>query len=244
MILHPRRRRPPTTGPRPRASSLDPRDQRRQSADELLRSAIQAPEIRRPDSPGLVVTNSPRARHLPGMLRPCGEARSFTVFGQKDAVGLPLKAVESVCEPPPGVEGGRLLRPTRRNDVRLGYGACVAGTGARCTRRLTVTAGPSCERPHWLFHLLSVPEAGGRHRELRLRGASAMRLDGGRTLVLFTKRTTLTVTSGRASRTREAARTLMPNPAGYVPERSRYARPPAPSAAIASAQPQRTTCPA
>jgi hypothetical protein len=223
--------------------SLSPSAQAGQTPDELLASALQAPRIVRPDGPGLIATNSPRKRDYPGMLRPCDRARGFTVYGQKDAAGLPVKQVDAVCDVPPGDEDGRLLHPRRANAVVIGYGRCLGGDAPGCQRRLTIKSEPSCERPHHLYHLLVAPDGeGARHREIRRRGVPALSEDGGRTLVLFSKRTTITVTSDDRDRTREAARTAMPAPSSYAPETSHYVRLPAPSRAVASRKTRPTAC--
>jgi hypothetical protein len=80
------------------------------------------------------------------------------------------------------------------------------------------------------------------HAERRLRGVPAAILDSGRTVVLFTKRTTITVASDDARRTADAARTAMPAPAAYAPERSRYVSLPAPSDAIGARRLRRASC--
>ena len=222
--------------PAPRTLSLDPADQATQRPDELLLSAIEAPRIQRPRPLRRRAAEELPVSALPGLARPCARARGFTVYGR----GLPIRSVDAVCEQPPGA--GPRRRP-RINEVRIGYGACIAGSGPRCPRRLTITSAPSCERPHAFLHGSSLSRRGPiAHAERRWRRVPTAVLRGGRTVVLFTKRTTITVTSDDVGRTADAARTAMPAPGTYAPEPSRYAALPAPSGPIGAARLQRTLC--
>lgn len=241
---------PPTSSQyRPPASSVSPEDALlgQVSSDELVQFAVAAPTIVKPQSPGAVAKNSPKAKQLPGVRRPCEKARGFTVYATKDVAGLPLKQVHSTCETPSGVEGGRLLRSGRINETVAEYGRCVlrARKAPPCPRQLTVTSTPSCERPHALYHALAGP--GGRyvdpHKHLTVRGVPAIRFDGGRAITLYTKWTTLTIRSDSPHLTRKAARAAMPAPDAFRADAASYAKLPRPSAAISSNRLTTVRCP-
>lgn len=223
---------------RPPASAVSAEDalMGRVSSDELARFAVAAPTIVRAESEGVVAKNSPRAKQLPGVRRPCEQARGFTVYATKDLAGLPLTQVHSTCVTPPGVEDGRLLRPGRANETVAQYGRCAGGADPPCARRLSVTSTPSCEQPHALYHALAGP--GGRyvapHKHFALRGVPAIRFDGGTAITLYTKWTTVTIRSNSPRLTREAARTAMPAPDAFRADAASYAKLPKPSAAISA----------
>lgn len=234
---------PPTNPPkaseyRPPASSVSAEDafMGRVGSDELTRFAVAAPTVVKAQSEGVVARNSPRAKQLLGVRRPCETARGFTVYATKDLAGLPLKQVHSTCETPPGVEGGRLLRPGRINETVAQYGRCTAAKRSPCVRRLSVTSAPSCEVPHALYHALAGP--GGRyvapHEHLTLRGVPAIRFDRGTAITLYTRWTTVTVRSGSRRLTREAARAAMPAPEAFRADAATDAKLPRPSVAISS----------
>lgn len=225
---------------RPPVSSVAPEDALlgRLSSDELVRFAVAAPTIVKPQSPGVVAKNSPKAKQLPGVRRPCEKARGFTVYATKDLTGLPLRQVHSTCETPSGVEGGRLLRSGRINETVAQYGRCIprARKAPPCPRQLAVTSTPSCERPHALYHALAGP--GGRyvdpHKHFTIRGVPAIRFDNGRAITIYTTSTTLTIQSDSPRLTREAARTAMPAPDAFRVDAASYAKLPRPGTAISS----------
>lgn len=233
--------RPPTS-----TVSADAALHGRIEADELTRFAAAAPTVVKAESEGFPAKNSPPADALPGVRRPCESARGFTIFVTKELAGLPLKQVYSTCETPPGVEGGRLLRPVRTNDTVAQYGRCTSAAAPPCpVRQLAVTSAPSCEKPHAIYHALAGP---GRqfvepHTHFRLRGVPAIRFDNATAITLYTKWTTVTIRSNDRRLTMKAAQAVMPSPHAFRAEDASADRLPEPSSAISSNRLTKVQCP-
>jgi hypothetical protein len=105
-----------------------------------------------------LAVNSPPASALPGILRPCEQARNFTVYtlGERfhDYYATHLGVY---CQKPPAVVDGKVAVPTRDNDTEVFYGPCRGGGSQGCGYDVSVRNLPSCERPYWLYTALTGP---------------------------------------------------------------------------------------
>ena len=135
--------------------------------------------------PSRAATNAEPAQLMPGIGRPCEEAKDFDhYFLGNSFEGLPLTGKDRHCSPPPRKvrdENGTLvyMKPGRINTYGYVYGRCAPPQDPKtghveggCAPPLSVSSSPSCERPHSIVRRYS----GGHpppHQHIRVRSAPA-----------------------------------------------------------------------
>ena len=130
--------------------------------------------------------NAEPAELMPGIGRPCAEARHFDHYYLGSSFeGLELTNRDRKCDPPPRKipdDDGTLVYevPGRINLVSYTYGTCdpqpksaAAGVEGGCIPPLSVSSTPACERPHSLVHRYATFGPPWPHRHVRIRGAPA-----------------------------------------------------------------------
>jgi hypothetical protein len=143
--------------------------------------AAAARPARSPDPQGdELYSNSPSAEEATGILRPCDQARGFTVYTLGERFeDLPASDLNAVCQPPPKVKGGRVAGLTRSNSTDVMYGLCRGAGENGCGWPVSVSNAPSCELPYALYRVYAGPE-GERSpppKLERMRGVPASRFD-------------------------------------------------------------------
>ena len=132
--------------------------------------------------PSVAATNAEPASLMPGIGRPCHQAKGFDhYYLGRSFAGLPLTGKGWQCTPPPRkvrTPRGSLVysTPGRVNAHHYIYGRCAAppyaDTEGGCAPPLSLSSSPSCERPHSI-----VRRYGGsaplRHTHGRIRRAPA-----------------------------------------------------------------------
>jgi hypothetical protein len=154
--------------------------------------------------------NSPSASALPGILRPCDDARDFTVYTLGERFeGRYAWRLGSYCQKPPQVVDGKVAVPTRQNDTEVFYGPCRGGDALGCGYDVSVRSMPSCERPYSLYTAFTGPpgQEADAPRLITLRGVPAAEFED--RIELWTKDTAIVVFA-RPDRARAAVAALRP----------------------------------
>jgi len=156
-----------------------------------------------PDEPEL-----PAAARGAAQANACPSDPGYDVFYAGNVVdSLPATFAQRTCQDAtPG---------PAHHDTTYVYGNCEATAGTGCPAPLVVNSAPICER-----HASAYADPSGQvpaHVDGMLRGATTASFDDGRTLELYTRSTTITVTASTAALAARAAAALRPAAAAIVP---------------------------